>query len=420
MSWLSRFRKRFRSEGWQNLYEYSDDKTVPSTFIPDLIEGEFTNKDQWQHQLKVAREDPIAYRICVLLPRNVFDDWFILRKKKKLEEGEEPEEHPKNQQIQEEFHRMRAKYWFTQALTGMATFGSSALVFNMNAHRTDLEGVEGYQVASLDVFTPENSEIPEEAYDTTTGEPAYIIVRPNAAYGDVTERIYWDELIWWCTDPQGRSYDGYSWIYAAWDTLTQNREAMDAMMWAYKKFGVGLAAFYLKGGLDDEIKSALETMMQGVSNKRSVAIEGDKYEKIEWIGPTGTMNTNIVEGMDYGLGLISSATGIPKDIFTGVSAGAITGSEINNKALYATISKVQSDVEPYVYETIERMGYDTEDMLIEWNTRYATDEMEQATIRNLNADAKLKEAQAEQGDIRIGVQGFNDPEQNRNPAGVQG
>ncbi|MHA2068842.1 MAG: hypothetical protein ACXABY_31150, partial [Candidatus Thorarchaeota archaeon] len=97
-------------------------------------------------------------------------------------------------------------------------------------------------------------------------------------------------------------------------------------------------------------------------------------------------------------------------------------SEINNKALFATISKIQSDITPYVLDTIRRMGYDIDGMIIEFNTRYATDALEQAQIDELRSRTRLNEAQAEGGDFRIGLQmeeGLKDPDKENNPAGRQ-
>ena len=79
-------------------------------------------------------------------------------------------------------------------------------------------------------------------------------------------------------------------------------------------------------------------------------------------------------------------------------------------------------------DTIRRMGYPTDDMVIEWNTRYATDELEQAQVRQMNADALIKEKQAENGDpldnfsraFGPAMRGPRDATQNNNPTGRQG
>lgn len=426
----SRLKRRFRSE-LQQTYNGTSDETAALTFTSDLVSGEYSNKDLWQHQLKVAWEDPIAHRICVQLPNNVFDDWFTI---KKYGEDGELEDHPKNAQIQEELERMNAKYWFTQAAIGESIFGTAALVFNLNEHRADVQG-EGYQVATLDVFTPQNSHIPQEAYDRKTGEPDHLVVNPNAYYGDVKREVPWDELQWWCLRPKGRSYEGYHAMYQIWDLMTYLRESVDAMAWVHKKLGIGVWMWYTSGGMSDELKDSLEDTLKNMSSRRAIVCEKDDFEKVEWSGPASSGTTAIVEGADYILGMISSGSAIPKDIFTGVSAGAITGSEVNNKALYATISKKQSEYGPYVLNAIERMGYKTDGMILEWNTRYATDELEQAQIRLLNAQADNMDANTaqtkkmmEQGvnpndiNIRAGQEASSQKDQTKtnNQTGVQG
>jgi hypothetical protein len=416
---MNRLLRRFRSEDWKRLYDYNSDTTAPLSFVSDLVSGEFTDKSVDANLLKVAWEDPIANRICVLLSQNVFDDWFVL--KKKGEKDGELVEHPDNQQIQAEFTRMNAKYYFTEALIGERILGKTALVFNFNLHRTDVVG-NGYQVATLDVFTPENMNIPNEAYDPETGEPQYIVVYPNATNENMTQKIPWTDVQWWCTRPRGRSYDGYSAMHSVWDLMTYLRESLDAMSWAFKKFGLGIWMWYVKGGMSTELFTAIATNLKDINQRRALVVEDDKVSKVEWSGPNQG-DADIVGGMDFQLGQISAGCGIPKMIFTGTEAGAITGSEINNKAVYATINKIQSDVTPNILNTIQRMGYDPDEMIVEWNTRYATDELEQAQIRLLNAQAAQMEMIAERGydpnAISVRVKDGEDMKQEQNPTGVQ-
>jgi hypothetical protein len=207
-----------------------------------------------------------------------------------------------------------------------------------------------------------------------------------------------------------------------WDLMTYLRESLDALSWAHKKFGLGIWMWYIKGGLSTELASSIESSVQDVNGRRALVVESDKVDKVEWQGPNqGT--AAIVEGMDFQLGQISAGCGIPKMIFTGNEAGAITGSEINNKALYATINKIQSKVEAYVLDTVQRMGYDIEGMVVGWNTRYATDELEQAQIRLLKAQAAQMEMIAERGydpnAINVRVQDGEDMKKTQNQTGVQ-
>ena len=186
--------------------------------------------------------------------------------------------------------------------------------------------------------------------------------------------------------------------------------------------------WWTKGALTGEIKAQVEATLQAVSTSRAATVNSDDIEKVEWTGPTAGGTSDIAQGIDMYLGLVSAATGIPKDILIGMSAGAITGSEINNKALYATLNQVQKSIEPFIRELISRMGYNGE-YEIDWNTRYATDEMEQAQIRVLNTQAdegeqritKMKEG-TNPNDSRITVgmeEAPKDMDKDHNPAGVQ-
>lgn len=392
---LGRIRRRFRSEVQQS-FDGTSDETAPSDFVSDLVSGEFNNRNLWPHLLKVMWEDPLAHRNTVLLSHNVFDDWFVVKKKG---EDEELVEHPKNKQIQEEMTSMNAKYHFTQALIYERGFGRSFLVFNFNKHRADVLR-DGFQIAELDVFTEENAKIPLAAYgdavSNPSGEPMYIEVTANAVWGHVKDKIPWDQLQMWCTRPKGRSYEGYSANEAAWNDMAYSREIVDAISWMIKKLGLGAWIWWVEGGISPELRASMEETWQNMANKRVIIAETDTFRSMDWSGPPSTGAANAVEILDWLLGEISSATGTPKDAYKGVSAGAITGSEINNKALFATISKIQSDITPYVLDTIRRMGYKIEDMVIEFNTRYATDELEQAQIGLLKAQALQLEASTEQ------------------------
>ena len=421
MSVLGRLRravKAFRSEDWMSLYNYNSDQTTPLTYTSELVTGEYTDMSQWSHLLKVAREDPLAYRMTVGLAKNVFDDWFTI--KKRGEDGE-LKDHPLNDQVQEEFVRMDAKRHFTQAATGMYIFGSAVMVFNSNVHRDDT--IKGYQIATLDVFTKENMIIPDNEYDMVTGVPQRIKIYPNATNEEVTDFVRWEEVQWWCVDPVGRSFEGYSTMAPVWANLTYFRESNDAMVWSHKKEGIGTQMWYILGAASSEVVDDLEEQLQEVTSRRAMVVENDKVDRVEWTAPPSSGTASIVQGLDFALGIISAGSEIPKDIYTGVSAGAITGSEVNNKAMYAVIDKRQSEITPYVQNTIQRMGYDPVDMVIDWNVRYATDELEQAQIRLLNAQAAQLEMQVEQGidpnAINIGFNAGEDPDQTQNPTGVQ-
>ncbi len=398
----------YRIEAAQRLYSASTDKTEPLTFTDDLVTNNTWERESKQDLLEVAYKDPIAYYICVKISENVFDDWFQFVDPTTGEEV--------MQDVQREMQIINAKFWLTQALIGERIFGHSWLFTGPNKYRQDYSS--GGQIANLDVFTPMNAEfVGVDGY----GNPTTVRVWPNPSDISQFEDLPASDFIFFCTRPRGRSWAGYSALYPVWTDLTYVRSAKHALGWANQKFGIGLFLWKLKGRLTDETATALENMLKDISLMRAALVDGNLVDDVLFVGPSGSMTTNIAEAVDMHLGLISAGSGIPKDILTGVSAGAITGSEINNKALYATLSQIQQSVEVYIRELVRRMGYTNEDYAISWNTRYATDELEQAQIRLLNAQAAQLEMQVEQGinpgDIRI-LTG-EEPERTRNPEGRQ-
>jgi hypothetical protein len=191
--------------------------------------------------------------------------------------------------------------------------------------------------------------------------------------------------------------------------------------------------------MTEDMKAKMDASFEDISTKRALAINPSDITKIEFIGPSsGT--TNFESHLDSCMKRVAAGTGIPKDVLIGATAGAITGSEINVKSLYATISQIQQSIEPMIRELVRRMGY-SDDFEIEWNTRFAYDEEQEAKIDNYRAQTlQIKSAwmtkneiRAESGldpieggdqtkqDITIGVAGLKTPDQQqqtRNPQGV--
>ena len=427
-----------RTEVQKRLWTGSTDYTAPITFIDDLIKQDTYNRDELLHQREVAQKDSVAKYIVVKIAENTLDDGFRLVKRIGDEEEIMPE-------VQEALKKLDFKRWFTEALVSERMHGSGYIYTGPNRYRQDWTdaGLEGGQIASLDVFTPINAKVLKEDYDTN-GVPTFVTVWYNPANTSVTDRLPYSDFIQVMTRPIGRSYNGYHAMYACWTELAYIRISKHALNFAHGKWGLGLFLWWAKGTLTGTIKTQIEDMLEGISASRAGLVNMDDIDRVEWTGPQGGGTTDIVTGIDMYLGLISAATGIPKDILTGVSAGAITGSEVNNKALYATLNQVQQSLEPFIRELITRMGYNGE-YEIEWNTRYATDELDKANIEVSHVSAQVARLQyytmnevrsidgmepieggdetpGAKDDFSIGFSGMKGPEeqeQTRNPEGKQ-
>ena len=426
---IQRVRRSLRIETTARLSADSDsDKTQPVTFTSDLVTGEFTNKEDKHHRQKVTWEDPTAYKCNVSISHNVLDDWFILR-----ENIGDKEPHPQNEKIQAELTILNAKFWVTQGLISERSHGWGAIYTGTNKYRADFK--YGGQVGGIDVFTPIESEfvyiISEEnkLVQASGGaveplsDPTHLRVKWNAHNQSEFDDVPMEDIIWMCTRPRGRGWDGYPANYAAWDDMTYLRSSKHALNFAHNKYGLGMFMWPLIGALTQEILEDTEDAIQNSGVMRATIVEKQKFDMPEFVGPPSSGTTNITEGIDTYLGQIAAATDIPKAIYTGTEAGAISGSEINSEQLFATISKIQSDIEPYIRELIRRMGFDIE-YVIEWNVRAAVDKLKEAQTRMMNAQAAQIEMNVEQGinpnDISVRFpESPKDPEKDNNPTGVQ-
>ena len=116
-------------------------------------------------------------------------------------------------------------------------------------------------------------------------------------------------------------------------------------------------------------------------------VDGSKLESLKWEG-AGAGATDFTEHIDTLLQGIAAGLGVPKDILVGVSAGAITGSDINQKSSFKEIGEIQRDMEILFRELGGRMGYDMENVFFEWAARFAHDEEERSKI-DLNRAQEL-------------------------------
>jgi hypothetical protein len=335
---------------------------APSRFVPDLILDEATNRNDLNHLAQVAKQDPIAARIVYMIAENVFDDWFVLQDK-------DGEEHAINAPVQEEFTRLRAKHYFTMALAGERAFGHTWLYIGKEDLRIDTKGEKLPQrVAKLDFFTPEIAKV--KKYDNI-GAPETLEITYQTGAGEgtlpVRKQIPAKDFILFRTRPFDRSHEGRSILDPIWDDLIGLMQLFHAVIFYAGKVGMGWLKVQVRN-LTAEKRTAIRTMIEEQSPKRFLLHDKD-IEDMSYLGATGA-SINFGDYIDAILDRVAAGVDIPKVVLTGQEQGNISGGEGIQKALYATINRAQSSVEPYIRETIARLGHTEEDYVVGWNTRY--------------------------------------------------
>lgn len=401
----------------------TEDKTAPPTYTDDLVTGKFWNKDELTSLRAVAYGDPLGNNITVGVAENaLIDGWRYVK------EIGDTEEVPAAAAIHKDFELCHAQYWLTQLLIAERIFGSGMLYTGPKTFRQDIMGSEETKDNKLDVFTPEYYEFPTAKFDDM-GRPTKVILTPNPDDKAKRPEVEYNDFIHFFSRPRGRSYEGYSALYSAWSYITLIRHSAYNLGWAMQKFGTGALIIFLSGRLTTDTEASLKLMLQKASQQRAGVVDANLVDRIEYIGPTGSFANNIPECIDMFANFVAAGSKMSKSSLMG-QAG-MGGGEIEDKQYYAAISKVQQAIAPYIKELARRRGHPT-DWLIDFKAVYAKDERQQAEIRVLEADALLKEKQAERGDIMVnfgtppGAPGpeeqqeeFKDPDKKNNPAGVR-
>ena len=360
----------FRREGTSKLeWTGETNKSAPSTFVPAIIQGTYSNVDDIDHLDFVARNDPVANFIVFGVSEMIFDDWFMLV-------DENGDELANNAKIQRELRRLGAKKVFTQCLAAMRRFGKCYLYTGKNRY---IPEVEGGKIASLHCFTPLECVIHE--YDDV-GQPKTMKIERSIGKGNTKEGLILylpakDFIFWEIED---------SVLKPIWDMLVYERYIFHSMAFFDMKIGAGLFVGYAEAGFGDEAKGKWNTTFADISVKRSIILDKGELSDLKFVGPTGHV-TDFVEHIQMCIKAIAVATNLPYELLMGAAAGAVTGSETNIKLGDEFERRVKGSIEPYFIELLSRMGWN-DDPLFEWLVKSAQTEEVKANIEQVHAQAQ--------------------------------
>lgn len=417
-----------RQEVTERVWDTGSLKNAPPTFVSDFIlEGAWSRYDI-EHLGNMSRRSASAYALTTGIASNVFDDGWKFVKRNDTE-------NPKKAimtDVQTQLENLDAKKWLTLALAGERTFGHTW--FYVGEEELTMDSYTGVsQVFCLDVFTPEYATA--SSFDDV-GRPTMITVKVLTNLGNTSQAQYQektipvDDCILFRTRPYDRSHEGLSALWPVWNALCGLEFIFHAITSYDMKIGVGAMVLTTTSMASDADIAAAQDTIEQMSVTRVAVVPGDRVKSLEYIGADAGA-TDFATHINAFREEIAAGSKIPKDVLTGTSAGAITGSEVNSKALYAVIQGIQASMVPYIRELVRRLGHTDEDYDIEWNTRYATDEMQQAQIRVLNAQADEAEQRIDNmkkgqnpNDIMVGFKGKQEEKQkdegkNNNPSGRQ-
>jgi len=302
--------------------------------------------------LWAVEREPVAHRIVFTVAHDIFDNWFTATKVKRTRDTEF------DLKVQAVLSKLGAKTVFTQAAVYERLFGWSIIVL----------GYADYG-ASLAASVKDPSEIRDlAAYggskqvrvlsfdeDQNRNSPRYGLPNFYTLYLSQSSpvKVHYSRVIHFATRLLSHPYMGLSALAPVYDDITVLRNERWGMGQTMHRYGGGFPDIELQGAdkrkLDEfEASNQFESL-----NARNYFLHNEK-QKVEFKGLQGqALNpepyyTPVMEN-------ISAGCGIPLAILRGAQAGALTGSDVNEREYFKVISDNQSRFEPGVRQLIDAL-----------------------------------------------------------------
>lgn len=296
-----------------------------------------------------AEREPVAHFLTYLMSADVFDKWFIIDDPSS--EGGDPKV---DEAVQEALTKLKAKKHLTELLEYERKYGYSLLVggFSDVADVKELEKPlqTGSQLLQLVAYDTRNVHMWTKDIDQNSkrfGEPTvYQIARGDGAY----LYVHYTR----CYRLQTRS-SGKGVLDPIWDDLTCGRNIRwGAGQWMYRTGGGFPVVKAPPGTSLEQLETYADSgLFTNLMSRTYVLITAEmdfdfKGAQGRALDPTPFFHTNLEE--------ISKGTGVPEAMLRGAQAGAVTGSEVNQRQYYKVVSGIQTSLEECVRWVIDHLA----------------------------------------------------------------
>jgi len=294
------------------------------------------------------KREPVAHKIVFAVAHDIFDNWFEVEP---IEEGVDKAKF--NEAIQKELLLLNAKEVFTQAAVFERAYGWSIVVLGYKDKGAMLKTavLQPEKIVALEAYGPPmimSVEVDKNKESPRFGMPQIYKVKIS----DTEEmEVHFSRVIHFATRKIQPGYKGISILEPVWDDLTVLRNIRWGMGQTMYRYGSGFPVVTVKGATEEQIKKYKEEWGPLTAQ---TSMWTDENTTIEFKGLAG----RALDPEPYYLPImenISAGSGIPMAILRGAQAGALTGSEVNEREYFKLISDCQSRYEPGIMELIDRL-----------------------------------------------------------------
>lgn len=184
----------------------------------------------------------------------------------------------------------------------------------------------------------------------TNADPATL---PYGKTSTDTITVHWTKA--YCDAPRldEHPYLGYPAIDVIFDDLIGGRNARWAMYQGYYRNGQGFPVAKTKGTQKENEDWVSNGGFDNYLNSRSYMVMG--VDEDFYFAGAADQVQNPSTFFDSYFTFIAAATGVAKDTIQGVSAGRVTGSEVNERQYFKSITLQQHKKEPLLRDLIDRL-----------------------------------------------------------------
>jgi hypothetical protein len=222
--------------------------------------------------------------------------------------------------------------------------------------------------------------------------------------------VHWTRVIHDAPRLDEHPYEGVSALDCIFDDLLGGRNARWGMYQGYYRYGQGFPKIQTKGTKKENEDWVIAGGVEDMMNARGYFVCGEG-EDITFVGSQQAA-LNPGSYFDTYFTFIAAATSVSQDTIKGVSAGRVSGSEVNERQYFKAISLQQRKKEPMLRELIDRLIQTGQvefsgDYFIEWIDPFEVNPQDKAAMEFLQERTNVLRGQTETIDEVRGRKGMS-------------
>lgn len=371
-------------------------------------------------RLFYSTREPVGVWWTANVANDIWDNWL------KVVDVDDPDNPELDRKVQKVFTMLKARVQLPRETLFERRYGTAILLLSYTGFNTNWETPLFKQKAdgSYPRLTPNTMLLQVTPYPWTSVSNVDVDVKPSSlrrgmpeyyyvnlgvtdtnagtvafgTLGNTPVKVHWTRVIHDAPRLDEHPYEGVSALDCIYDDLLGGRNARWGMYEGYYRNGQGFPVFHTKGTKAENEAWVAAGGVTDVMNARGYFICGED-EDMDFRGAQAAA-LNPGSYFDTYFTFIAAATSVSQDTIKGVSAGRVSGSEVNERQYFKAISLQQRKKEPMLRELIDRLiqtgqvDFDGE-YSIEWVDPFEVNPQDKASIEYLQERTNALRGQTE-------------------------